>query len=62
MKYFDVILGKNDYVTGGDFTAADITLFAGLAFADFAKVDIPTGCENLKAWRAKVAARLNIAS
>jgi len=41
---------------------ADITAFAGLAFADFAKVEIPESLSNLNAWRAKVASRPSIAS
>ena len=61
MKYFDSVLADNQYVTGNDFTAADITLFAGLAFADFAKVEIPAECSNLNTWRAKVAQRPSIA-
>jgi glutathione S-transferase len=62
MKYFNDVLGNNDYVAGSDFTAADITLFAGLAFADFAKVEIPSDCTNLQAWRAKIAERPSCAA
>ena len=36
-KYFNDILSTNAYVAGETFTVADITLFAGLGFADFAK-------------------------
>jgi glutathione S-transferase len=36
---------------------ADITVYAGLAFADFVELDIPAGCEALRAWRDRVAAR-----
>lgn len=62
MKYFNEVLGQSDYVSGSDFSAADITLFAGLAFADFAEVEVPAELSNLQAWRAKVAARPSIAS
>jgi len=57
MHYFDQVLEKQPYIAGSDFSMADITAFAGLAFADFAKIDIPTDCQNLKSWRTKIAAR-----
>jgi len=57
MRYLDSVLAKSDYLAGGEFSMADITAFAGLAFADFAKVDIPEGLDNLQAWRSKVASR-----
>ncbi len=62
MRYLDSVLAESKYLAGEDFTMADITAFAGLAFADFAKVDIPDGLNNLKAWRDTVAARPSIAS
>jgi len=62
MRYLDSVLGESKYLAGDDFTMADITAFAGLAFADFAKVDIPDGLNNLQAWRNAVAARPSIAS
>lgn len=61
MAYLDDVLAKNDYLAGDTFSIADITAFAGLAFADFAKVDIPESLTNLTAWRAKVAARPSVA-
>ena len=60
MRYFNDVLAENNYVSGSDFTAADITLFAGLAFADFAEMNVPTELVNLQAWRAKVAARPSV--
>jgi len=62
MRYFDELLGAQPYIAGGDFSMADITAFAGLAFADFANIDIPDDCQNLKSWREKVAARPSIAA
>lgn len=62
MGYLDSVLAENDYLAGDSFTMADITAFAGLAFADFAKVDIPANLTNLIAWREKVASRPSIAS
>ncbi len=62
MAYLDTVLAENEYLAGDDFSIADITAFAGLAFADFARVEIPEHLNNLQAWRAKVAARPSIAA
>jgi len=62
MIYLDGVLAENDYVAGDTFTIADITLVAGLAFADFAKIDIPAHLNNLIAWREKVAQRPSMAA
>lgn len=61
MAYLDGVLADNDFLAGSEFSVADITAFAGLAFADFAKVEIPEKLSHLSAWRAKVAARPSIA-
>ena len=61
MRYFDKVLGNQPFVAGDDFSMADITTFAGFAFADFAKIDVPEDCTNLVAWRERVAARPSIA-
>jgi glutathione S-transferase len=60
MKYLDGVLAKQPYLAGDNFSMADITAFAGLGFADFAKIDIPAGCTHLKAWRARIAERPSI--
>lgn len=60
MHYFDKVLASSPYVAGDAFSMADITLFAGLGFADFAQVDIPADCENLLQWRARIAARPSV--
>jgi len=57
MRYLDNVLETSDYLAGSNFSMADITAFAGLAFADFAKVEIPSELSNLAAWRQRVAAR-----
>jgi glutathione S-transferase len=62
MVYLDDVLADNSFLAGEQFSMADITAFAGLAFADFAKVEIPESLSNLNAWRAKVASRPSIAS
>ena len=62
MYYFNRILSERNYIAGTDFSMADITAYMGLAFADFAKVQIPTECHNLAAWREKVAQRPSVAA
>ena len=61
MHYFDEVLADRPYVAGDKFSMADITAFAGLGFADFAKIEVPAECRNLLAWRQKVAQRPSIA-
>ena len=60
MHYFDGLLADRPYLAGDDFSMVDVTAFAGLAFADFAKIDIPDECSNLKAWRERVAGRPSV--
>lgn len=62
MRYFDSVLLNSPFVAGEAFSMADITLFAGLGFADFAQIDIPSDLVNLKAWRDKIASRPSIAA
>jgi len=61
MRYLDGVLQNQSYVAGDTFTVADITTIAGLAFADFAKVDIPAECAALQSWRARVSERPSVA-
>ncbi|WP_427454785.1 glutathione S-transferase [Litorimonas sp. WD9-15] len=60
MRYLDSVLAEAEYLAGDQFSVADITAFAGLGFADFAKVEIPSDLSNLKAWREKVSARPSV--
>ena len=60
MQYFDTVLKDNAFVAGEAFSMADITLFMGLGFADFAKIQIPAEYKNLSEWRSKVAARPSV--
>ena len=48
VRYFDGILGKQAYLAGERFTMPDITAFAGLAFADIARIDVPADLRNLR--------------
>lgn len=61
MHLLDDVLGQRPYLAGERFTMADITAFAGLAFADFAKIDVPEDLVHLKAWRQRIAARASVA-
>ena len=40
---------------------ADITAFAGLAFAHIAKIEVPIDLVRLRAWRDRVAERPSVA-
>ena len=60
IKYFDGVLKSSPYVAGDTFSMADITVFAGLMFADAAGVEIRGDYVALKAWRAKVSARPSV--
>lgn len=62
MHYLDGVLEDQPYIAGKDFSVADITVYTGLGFADFAGVDIPDGCENLAHWRVKMDSRPSIAN
>ena len=62
MAYLDSVLAQGDYLAGDAFSIADITAFAGLAFADFAGVEIPADLTHLHAWRDRIAARPSIAA
>lgn len=62
MAYLNTVLETHDYLAGSAFSMADITAFAGLAFADFAKVEIPAELKHLHAWREKMAARPSMAA
>ncbi len=57
MADFDARLGASPYLAGEGFSVADITAYAGLAFADVAALDVPEGLANLAAWRKRVADR-----
>jgi glutathione S-transferase len=61
MRYLDGVLTRQPYLAGERFSMADITAFAGLVFADVAKISIPAGLESLQAWRSRIAERPSIA-
>ncbi|TDK39233.1 glutathione S-transferase [Rhizobium deserti] len=55
MRYFDGILRGRDFVAVDYFSMADITVFAGLAFAEAAGMTVPEELSELRAWRQRVA-------
>ena len=61
MAYLDSVLSNSEFLAGDSFSVADITAFAGLAFADFAEIEIPAHLKHLMAWRETVAARASVA-
>ncbi|MBX2799549.1 MAG: glutathione S-transferase [Myxococcales bacterium] len=60
MRYLDEVLADSTFLAGDAFSMADITAYAGLVFADFAKVGIPSDLTALLAWRGRVAARPSV--
>jgi glutathione S-transferase len=61
MRYFNDLLSSQAFAAGEQFSMVDITLFVGLSFAEFAKVEIPAECTHLLAWRARMAERPSMA-
>jgi glutathione S-transferase len=61
MEYFNDVLAKQSFIAGSSFSMADITVFAGLAFADFVKLEISDQLTSLQEWRGKVASRPSLA-
>lgn len=62
LRYLDEVLRERTYLAAGRFTVADITAIAGLAFAGFAKIDIPAELTALRDWHARVTARPSVAA
>jgi len=60
MRYFNGILEARSFVAGATFSMADITLIAGLLFADLVKLPLPADCEALRAWYAKMRERPSV--
>ena len=60
MRYLDQVLERHPFIAGARFTMADITTFAGLLYADIAKIDVPSELGRLRAWRARVSERPSI--
>jgi glutathione S-transferase len=61
MRQFNALLATQSFLAGEEFSMADITAFAGLAFADFVAIKIPDECMALRAWRVRIAGRPSMA-
>ena len=57
MAWMDAKLAENDYLAGDRLTVADITAFAGFAFAGFAGIETPAEYGNIATWKARMDAR-----
>ena len=55
LPYFEEVLGGRPFIAGESFSMADISLFAGLAFAAGAGLPIAPELTALAAWREKVS-------
>ena len=60
MHYLDGVLARQPYLAGDKFSVADITAFAGCAYADIGKIEMPAALKNLKAWRSRIAKRPSV--
>jgi glutathione S-transferase len=57
LQLLDAELGKHRYITGENFTVADITGLVALDFMKPAKLSIPENLANVKRWHAELSAR-----
>jgi len=55
MRYFDEVLRQDHFVAVEQFSMADITVYAGLLFAEVAGLDMPEECFALREWRVRIA-------
>jgi glutathione S-transferase len=55
MPYFNDILARQCFLAGDTFSMADITLFAGLAFAEIIRLPIAPELTALATWRSNVS-------
>jgi glutathione S-transferase len=53
----DKDLGLNAYVAGDEYSMADITAYAGFAFAEVANVELRAGHDNIERWFERLVAR-----
>lgn len=60
MRYFDDVLRRQPFVAGDAFSMADITLIGGLIFAELVKLPVPSECDALRAWYARMQERPSV--
>ncbi|WP_262693300.1 glutathione S-transferase family protein [Kordiimonas aquimaris] len=57
IQWMNAVLEEQDYLAADRLTVADITAYAGFAFADFAEIAIPEECSHVIAWRNRISSR-----
>lgn len=57
LTYFNQILADRDYLTGAEFSIADIVLLTTIDFATFIGMALPAELTALKAWHERVSQR-----
>ena len=63
MRWLDQELADGrDFLTGAQYTMADIVALCGLDFGAFIGLPLPDDCNHLKAWHARVSARPSAAA
>jgi len=60
LAYFNDVLANNEFVAGASFSIADITLYAGIVFAGFAQIEVPSELTHLHRWYQAVCERPSI--
>src|ERR1700722_8736295 len=60
MHYFDSVLKSQPFVAGENFSMADITVIGGLIFAGLLELAVPTECEALQDWYARMQDRPSV--
>ena len=58
LPMLDAHLGKNSWMTGDNFTFADIDLLVAIGFMAWIKRDIPADCTHLLAWLERAQAEV----
>jgi glutathione S-transferase len=60
MRYFDEVLRSQPFIAGEAFSMADITVIGGLIFAALVDLSVPTECDALMGWHARMKARSSV--
>ncbi|MCG8493605.1 MAG: glutathione S-transferase family protein [Sneathiellales bacterium] len=60
LHWMDEQLKDHDFITGENFSSADITAQAGFLFAGFINLDIPESCPNVRSYADRLMARKSI--
>jgi glutathione S-transferase len=62
VQWLDTELAKTAFIAGDSFTIADIAALTTIDFALWIGLEIPDGCDSLKAWHQKVSSRASVVS